>query len=339
MSKSLAFGRVWQLLPTLSIASFISLGINKLLRLRPICIHPKHQLWVTSKEQHRWQLVSSESSGCIRWNKWKHCESRKSGQTPTLANPNSFPLWAPGDHLSPNGERDAAEFLQASQLVNKRLHSSCSPLVGSGRAEISGSNQLQWPVTRLAGREWWLLLNEPCKLTLLSSLLLLFSHSVVSNSFVTSRTVAHHGPLSTGFSRPGYWSGLPFLPPGDLPDPGSPALAGGFFTTELTREALFSSQHPIFWEHRHLIHGKSHWEHLLCISYHSLVPVEHTAWLHNIWHFYNSYPIFSLLYTYYSLYFKKNSPLPLTFWLASTTDVSDFLIPLASLVGFPVGSF
>ena len=36
-----------------------------------------------------------------------------------------------------------------------------------------------------------------------------------------------------------YWSGLPFPPPGDLPDPGiepassvSPALAGGFFTTE-----------------------------------------------------------------------------------------------------------
>ena len=39
-----------------------------------------------------------------------------------------------------------------------------------------------------------------------------------------------------GFSRQGYWSGLPFLPPGDLLDPGiepmSPALAGGFFTPE-----------------------------------------------------------------------------------------------------------
>ena len=42
-----------------------------------------------------------------------------------------------------------------------------------------------------------------------------------------------------GFSSQEYWSGLPFLPPGDLPDPGteprsleSPALAGGFFTTE-----------------------------------------------------------------------------------------------------------
>ena len=39
-----------------------------------------------------------------------------------------------------------------------------------------------------------------------------------------------------GFSRQEYWSGLPFPSPGDLPDAGmepmSPALAGGFFTTE-----------------------------------------------------------------------------------------------------------
>ena len=39
------------------------------------------------------------------------------------------------------------------------------------------------------------------------------------------------------FSRQEYWSGLPFLSSGDLPDPGSkpvcPTLTGGFFTTEL----------------------------------------------------------------------------------------------------------
>ena len=44
------------------------------------------------------------------------------------------------------------------------------------------------------------------------------------------------GPLSMDFSRQEYWSGLPFLSAGDLPDPGvkpvSPALAGRFFTTE-----------------------------------------------------------------------------------------------------------
>ena len=53
---------------------------------------------------------------------------------------------------------------------------------------------------------------------------------------VTPWTIAHQAPLSMGFSRQEYWSGLPFPPPGDLPDPGikptSPTLAGGFFTTE-----------------------------------------------------------------------------------------------------------
>ena len=38
--------------------------------------------------------------------------------------------------------------------------------------------------------------------------------------FVTLWTVARQAPLSMGFSRQEYWSGLPFPPPGDLPDPG-----------------------------------------------------------------------------------------------------------------------
>ena len=54
--------------------------------------------------------------------------------------------------------------------------------------------------------------------------------------FATPWTVAYQAPPSMGFSRQEYWSGLPFLSPGDLPDLGiepiSPALAGGFFTTE-----------------------------------------------------------------------------------------------------------
>ena len=52
---------------------------------------------------------------------------------------------------------------------------------------------------------------------------------------MTLWTVAHQASLSMGFSRQESWSGLPFLPPGYLPDPGiepeSPALVGGFFTT------------------------------------------------------------------------------------------------------------
>ena len=57
----------------------------------------------------------------------------------------------------------------------------------------------------------------------------------MSNSFATTWTVAHQASLSKGFSRQEYLSGLPFPPPGDLPDPGVErvsALAGGFFTTE-----------------------------------------------------------------------------------------------------------
>ena len=53
---------------------------------------------------------------------------------------------------------------------------------------------------------------------------------------VTPWTATCQAPLSMGFIQQVYWSGLPFLSPGDLLDPGieppSPALTGGFFTTE-----------------------------------------------------------------------------------------------------------
>ena len=70
--------------------------------------------------------------------------------------------------------------------------------------------------------------------------------------FAVTWTVARQAPLSVGFSRQEYWSGLPFSPPGDLLDPGiehvslmSPALASVFFTTGATWEALSPiSEHP-----------------------------------------------------------------------------------------------
>ena len=61
----------------------------------------------------------------------------------------------------------------------------------------------------------------------------------------TPWTVAHQAPLSMGFCRQECWSGLPCPLPGDLPNSGSepapltsPALAGRFFTTSATCEAL-----------------------------------------------------------------------------------------------------
>ena len=62
----------------------------------------------------------------------------------------------------------------------------------------------------------------------------------MSDSFVTLWTVALQAPLFM-VPRQEHWSGFPFPSPEDLPDSGielmSPALAGGFFTTEPTREA------------------------------------------------------------------------------------------------------
>ena len=58
---------------------------------------------------------------------------------------------------------------------------------------------------------------------------------LVAKSCLTPWTVAHQAPLSMGFPRHEYWSGLPSSSP-DFPDPGiksaSPALAGGFLTAE-----------------------------------------------------------------------------------------------------------
>ena len=53
----------------------------------------------------------------------------------------------------------------------------------------------------------------------------------VLSHFSRVRLFARQTPLSMGFSRQGYWSGLPCPPPGDQPDPGiepvSPALQAG----------------------------------------------------------------------------------------------------------------
>ena len=61
--------------------------------------------------------------------------------------------------------------------------------------------------------------------------------------FLIPWAVTHQAPLSMGFPRQEYWSGLPFPPAGDLPDsgiepvsPASPALTGGFIVIIFTAE-------------------------------------------------------------------------------------------------------
>ena len=69
------------------------------------------------------------------------------------------------------------------------------------------------------------------------------SHFSCVRLFATLWAVACQAPLSMGFSRQVYWSGLPFPPPGDLPNLDiepeslmSTALVGRFFTSRATWE-------------------------------------------------------------------------------------------------------
>ena len=75
--------------------------------------------------------------------------------------------------------------------------------------------------------------------------LYIYSYSMYACSvwlFATLWTLPCQPPLSMGFSRQGHWSGLPFLPPGDLlvsgMEPVLLALAGGFFITEPPGKAI-----------------------------------------------------------------------------------------------------
>ena len=66
--------------------------------------------------------------------------------------------------------------------------------------------------------------NSPVEMLL--SLLLLSCSSCPSRSLRPHALVAHQAPLSMGFPRQEYWSGLPFPSPGDLPNPGSKLIFG-----------------------------------------------------------------------------------------------------------------
>ena len=91
--------------------------------------------------------------------------------------------------------------------------------------------------------------------------------------FVTLWTGAYQVPLSMGFSRQKYWSGLPCPHPGDLPDPGikplvSPVLASGFFTASATWEA------PVTWDFNWVIRESQRESHSVVSSF---------LWLYSPW--------------------------------------------------------
>ena len=64
---------------------------------------------------------------------------------------------------------------------------------------------------------------------------------------MTLQTVACQGPLSMGFSRQEYWSGLPCPPPGDLADSRiEPEVVAGFFTTSIQTEVTSCTSNSVY---------------------------------------------------------------------------------------------
>ena len=111
------------------------------------------------------------------------------------------------------------------------------------------------------------------------------SRSVVSDS-AAPWPLAHQAPLSTGFSRQEYWSGLPFPSPCCFPNPGiqprSLALADGFFITSTSWEALTGIFRPLnvlnrYWIYRELnvINSVVQWhkKHNQAVQYFCLVSL------------------------------------------------------------------
>ena len=97
--------------------------------------------------------------------------------------------------------------------------------------EFADTLILDSPTSRILRNNTWYLTTCVC----------ILSHFSYVQLLAIPRTIAPQAPLSMGFSRQEYWSGLPCPPPGDLLDPRiervspmSLALAGRFFTTSTT---------------------------------------------------------------------------------------------------------
>ena len=90
---------------------------------------------------------------------------------------------------------------------------------------------------------FYYIVKKVCSSSIFLYLLTSISHSVMPDS-ATPWTAAHQAPLSMWFSRQGYWSGLPFPSPGDLPNPGinlgCPAMQAESLLTELQGKPLLA---------------------------------------------------------------------------------------------------
>ena len=143
------------------------------------------------------------------------------------------PLLFPTSEKSALSNRDAA-WVKITLL--KRKSSWESATAGGGKLWDDFCAEIQWWEDH-HGKIWGGIFQTEGKANTV------LSHFRPVWLFVTPWTVNRQASLSIGLSRQGYWSGLSFPPPGDLPNPGvklaslsSPALAGGFFTMNATCE-------------------------------------------------------------------------------------------------------
>ena len=111
--------------------------------------------------------------------------------------------------------------------------------MGLQRVGHDWATELNWSGQVFCGIDWCLHFNSHCYRCMHAQL---FSHVPF---FVAPWTVACQAHLSMGLSRQEYWSGLQFLPPGNLPDlgieptsPVCPALSGRFFNIEPPGKSL-----------------------------------------------------------------------------------------------------
>ena len=136
--------------------------------------------------------------------------------------PNRLPL----AHDGGCGPAFVCRGLRCSTMMCDALYDVCNQLIKGQMTSLKADQSVS------------LLIPLLCPVCLNACRLSCFCHV---QPFATLWTVTRQVPLSMGFSRQEYWSGLPSPPPGVLPEPGteplsltSRALAGGFFTTGAT---------------------------------------------------------------------------------------------------------
>ena len=138
------------------------------------------------------------------------------------------------------------EYLEiASKALKSLLPFSTSSLCGAEFSPVTGTKMRLQSRLRISNTLQVSLFLITAKWDYLcTNVLSCFSHVQL---FTTLWTVAHQAPLSMGFPKQEYWSGLPFPSPGDLPDPGIeprfPALQADSLLSELQgKTGLFTNQ-------------------------------------------------------------------------------------------------